>query len=85
MQQIDVGDGSAAAPDMVALGVSSGQTITVSNLAGGNTLNLFTNGIDQAPTTLNAGSQTTVSTPGTTFIQCASGVTSVQLFGGLYG
>ena len=83
MQQIDVGDGSSAAPDLVTIGVSAGQTITISNLAGGNTLNLFNNGIDQAPTTLNAGSQTTVTTP--TWIQCAAGVTSVQLFGGIYG
>ena len=83
MQQIDVGDGSSAAPDMVLIGTSGGTTVTISNLAGGNTLNIFGNGIDAAPATLNAGSQTTITAPA--YLQCASGVTSVQLFGGLYG
>ena len=81
MLQIDVGDTSAAAPDMVPIAVSPGDSITISNLAGA-TLNVFTNGIDGAPSTLTPTNNVTVTVP--TWIQ-SQGVTTVKITGGQYG
>lgn len=81
MLQIDVGDTSAAAPDMVPVSVSPGQTVNVSNIAGG-TLNYFPNGIDQAASTLTVSSN--VNLTSTAWLQAPSTVTTVQITGGMY-
>ena len=81
--QINVGDGNVSTcQDIIQLGVRPGDTVNISNLAGGSTLNYFTNGIDQAATTLNAGSNVNVSVP--CWIQ-SQGVSTLILTGGIYG
>ncbi len=82
MRQIGIGDGSTAVQNIVTLAVRQGDTVNISNLAGGSTLNYFTNGIDGAASTLTAGSNVNVTVP--TWIQ-SQGVSTIQLSGGLYG
>ena len=86
MPFFDVGDGSSAAPDMVTFGVSTGQTVTVNCLAtSSSSVNVFTNGIDQAPTVVTAGNNLAVSTTGPFWLQAAAGVATCQVTGGIYG
>lgn len=84
--QLDVGDGSTGAGDLVTVAVNTaaGDSIVVANNAASPaSLNVYANGIDQAPTVVSAGSNTTVTTP--TVIQAVSGVCTVKLTGGQYG
>lgn len=83
--QIDVGDGSSAAPDMIMLAVNPGvDTINVANNAASPSgVNVFVGGIDQAPTVVAAGSNLNVTTQA--WLQAVSGVCTVKLTGGQYG
>ena len=82
MLQIDVGDTSAAAPDVVPVSVSPGQTVNVANVAGGS-VNYFTNGIDGAPTALASGNN--VNLTASSWLQCTGAIATVQITGGMYG
>lgn len=83
--QIDVGDGSAAAQDMVPLAVNVGiDTVNVANLAvSPATLNVFNAGIDGAAATVAPGANLNVITPA--FLQSQGGPCTVKLTGGIYG
>lgn len=86
MPIFDVGDGSSAAPDMVTFGVGTGQTVTVACLTqSASSVNVFANGIDQAPTNVTAGNNTAISTTGPFWLQAAAGVATCQVTGGIYG
>lgn len=82
---IDVGDASTATSMvMVAVNTAAGDTVTIANSANSpGALNVYSNGIDAAASTVAAGANTSVTTP--TFIQSSSGVCSVKLTGGQYG
>lgn len=86
MPFIDVGDGSAAAPDLIQFTVRTGDTVTVACLSSStSSANVFQNGVDQAPTTVTAGSNVQITIPGPFWVQAASGVASCQVTGGFYG
>ena len=86
MPIIDVGDGSSAAPDMVQFGVRPGDTVTVANLAtSSSAVNVFANGIDQAPTSVAVNNNLAISTTGPFWLQAAAGVATCQVTGGIYG
>lgn len=82
--QIDVGDGSSAAPDMIMLAINPGDTVNVANNAASpNALNVFNAGIDAAPTTVAAGANANFTTQA--WIQSTGGVCTVRITGGQYG
>jgi hypothetical protein len=87
MPTINVGDGSSAG-DVIQLVVRPSDTVVVAvNAASTNSLQVFTNGIDQASTQINAGSNTSLTTAGPYWVQATSGggVATVQVTGGQYG
>jgi hypothetical protein len=87
MPTLLVGDGSSAG-DIVQLVVRPSDTVVVAvNAASANSLQLYTNGIDQASTQINAGSNQSLTTAGPSWVQATSGggVATVQVTGGMYG
>ena len=86
MPYLDVGDGSSGAADLVQFAVRPGDTVTVSCLsASSSAANVFQNGTDQPATSVAAGSNVAISTPGPFWVQAASGIASIEVTGGLYG
>jgi hypothetical protein len=88
MPFLDIGDGSIAAPDLVQLTVRNGDTVVVNVLSSStNSLQVYTNGIDQASTQVNVGSNTSLTTTGPYWIQATTGggVCNVEITGGMYG
>jgi hypothetical protein len=88
MAFIDVGDGSSAAPDLVPLSVSSGQTVVVNVLStSGNSADVYQNGLDQPSTTVSIGSNLSLSVAGPFWVQATTGggVCNIEITGGEYG
>lgn len=83
---VDFGGGSAqqVQDDILSVAVHSGDSVVVTNSAGG-TFTYYSKGINGTSNgTVAAGSSVTLSTPGTHFLTSASR-TSITLSGGQYG